>query len=138
MLTVVTYLWESKVRTYSAAHVNRLFEMVSRNLTTPHRFVCVTDQPDGIKCQTIPIWPAIGDRGDRLNCYRRLFAFSNEHPLGDRIFNLDLDIVITKNIDHIVNRDEDFIIWKDPKIRHNSDKIPYNGGQWLLRSGSRT
>ena len=45
---VICMKWGDK---YSADYVNILFNMVSRNLSTPFRFVCFTDDPKGINEQ---------------------------------------------------------------------------------------
>jgi hypothetical protein len=69
----------------------------------------------------------------RPNCYRRLKVFGDfGKELGDRLFSIDLDTVIMRNITHIVDRKEDFVIWKDPSTRTH-----YNGGLWLMTSGTR-
>jgi hypothetical protein len=67
-------------------------------------------------------------------CYRRLWLFSDEaKQLGDRLFLLDIDCVITGDITPLVAHDVDFIGWADPRFGWN--KIA--GGAWLLRAGSR-
>ena len=45
---VICMKWGDK---YSADYVNILFNMVSRNLSIPFRFVCFTDDPKGINEQ---------------------------------------------------------------------------------------
>lgn len=85
--------------------------MIARNCTVPHKFICVTDEKiDGIDC--IPMdWSkhVPGTIFARLAQHGPL-----GHKLGSRVLSLDLDIVITGNIDHIVSRPEPRVWWKNP------------------------
>ena len=89
--------------------------MVSRSLTVPHRFVCVTDDNiDGVDC--VPLdW--------RKHVPGTVFIRLMQHrpDIKDvfgqdvtRILSLDLDVVITGNIDHIVSRPESAVWWRNP------------------------
>lgn len=141
MLTVVTYKWRGPPQyrsQFSAEHVNVLRAMVKRHLHIPHRFVCITDDPAGVDCETIPLWdgPVVpGMPVDRPNCYRRLrlFAADAEKLVGKRFLSLDLDTVICDDITPLVNRPEEFVIWGD-----TARGTPYNGSMMLLRAGART
>lgn len=136
MITVITWLWKTTGwRTgYGAQHVNALEKMVKENLKIPHVFKCFTDMPEGINCETIPLWdnPPTNTHPAKPNCYRRLRAFSEEmRPvLGDRFLSLDLDCVITGDITSIVSRKEDFIILE-------GSVSPYNGSMWMMNTGCR-
>ena len=52
---IICIKWGTK---YGADYVNKLYGMVSRNITPPFRFVCFTDNTDGIlpevECQDLP------------------------------------------------------------------------------------
>jgi len=82
MLTVITWLWGSTGwrQGYNATHVNTLEKMVAANLSIPHVFKCITDMPEGINCETVPLWPSppTQTHPTKPNCYRRLRAFSEE------------------------------------------------------------
>ena len=136
MLTVVTWLWKSTGwrSGYEAKHVNVLQKMVAANLNIPHRFVCVTDMPKGIWCDTIPLWkePDVFVMPQKPNCYRRLKAFSPDirELFGDRFVSMDLDAVIMDDITPLLSRQEDFIMLKG----HSS---PYNGSLWMMNTGAR-
>lgn len=137
MLTVVTWLWKSTGwrKGYNAGHVNALQNMIKANLTIPHRFVCVTDMPKGINCQTIVLWddPKVpGIPAHKPNCYKRLLAFSQEieQVFGKRFISFDLDVVIRGNIDDIIGREGDFRILKGAAS-------PYNGSMWMMDTGAR-
>jgi uncharacterized Rossmann fold enzyme len=86
-----------------AEYVNILYEAVELNLSVPHKFVCFTDNPDGIECETRPI------QGN--GWFAKLFLFK-EFTEGRVIF-LDLDTVITGNIDHLAEYTGDFALLRD-------------------------
>ena len=54
MATILCMKWGTK---YGPEYVNRLHSMVRRHLTIPHRFVCLTDNRDGLhaEIETFPI-----------------------------------------------------------------------------------
>lgn len=87
--------------------------MLSRNITVPYRFLCVTDEKiDGIET-VLPDW--------RKHVPGTVFARLMQHNpewcranLGEEVLSLDLDIVITRNINHVANRLEEFVIWRNP------------------------
>jgi hypothetical protein len=88
--------------------------MVERNLTIPHKFICVTDEKiDGIEC--VPLeW----EKHVPGTVYLRLMMRRPDiaELLGDRIFMLDLDVVITGNIDEIVSRPEPSVFFRNPNF----------------------
>jgi len=121
VIDIVTFKWKPKNdfrNVYTAEHVNRLAEMIKRNVTVPYRFVCVTDDPAGIRedVHVIPLWdnpaPHYGTI-KRPNCFARLKMFSEsaKELFSDRIVWMDLDALILGNIDHILRDKADFKIW---------------------------
>lgn len=139
-LTVVCWKWRAPARyrsQFTATHVNVLQRMVARHLRMPHRFLCITDDPAGIACETLPLWsePSVaGIPPERPNCYRRLRLFARDAAalVGERYLSLDLDTVICGDITPLVDRAEDFVIWGD-----TAPGTPYNGSMLLLRTGTR-
>ncbi len=114
-LTVTTFFWQDDQRrrdyTFGPRHVHILKNMVERNLTIPHRFVCVTDDDVGDDIETVPLnW----EKHVPGTCFIRLWQRSPDYPIKGRILNLDLDVVITGNIDEIVGRKEDCVWWRNP------------------------
>lgn len=143
-ISIVTFKWEEKGDkilpsqkkglTYTDKHVLVLKNMLERNLTVPFRFVCITDSPiEGVEC--MPLWDKFKNLG---GCYNRLYMFSEDMKklLGERLLFIDLDVVITGNIDHIVNRKEDFVIneYRTPHL----NKQKYNGALVLMDAGCRS
>jgi hypothetical protein len=83
---------------YSADYVNKLYDMVQRNLTLDHEFVCFTEDPTGInpniRIESLPELPVKGW------WFKPMFFNPNLALQGTLLF-LDLDLIIFKNIDHL-------------------------------------
>ena len=144
-LCVITFLYEQpkewarmRRQPYTAAHVNALWRAVGANLSVPHRFICFTDQPNGIMCETRPVWPSITVDGQE-SCYRKVRAFDGDFQrgLGRRILCLDLDAVVLDWLDPLVT-DDDFRIMRGSVNRLGQQCSYYNGSMWLCRAGART
>jgi len=87
---------------YGPEYVNKLYNMIQRHLTVPHRFVCFTDNPNGIdlpvEIRMLPLNNVIA------GWWWKPYVFKYGHfPDGDTNLYIDLDMVIIKNIDDIVN-----------------------------------
>src|SRR3990167_10267184 len=112
MLTVVCFLWHdpqgvrNDIYVYDESHACRLKQMVERNLTIPHEFICVSDRKiDGIK--TIPLDFTTFVHSTR---FAKLMMYAPEGPLaGKRMLYLDLDCVVTGSLDPLVRHDEDLV-----------------------------
>lgn len=102
---------------YGPEYVNRLYGMVSRNLSSFGRFVCLTDDRSGIRsevlCYPIPALPL--PSYERDGGWRKLAAFSPEAAsvLGDRVLYMDLDIVVVDELDPFLSSPDDFVIIRD-------------------------
>ena len=98
---------------YGPEYVNKLFSMVKRHLTLPFRFVCFTDNTDGIRdeVECLPLPPITVPEKYDVSPWRKLSMFSPS--LGDltgKALFLDLDIVIVDNIDCFFKYSDDFCI----------------------------
>lgn len=159
MIVVTCWKWRptqpSGPRYFDSSHVNVLRAMVERNLPVPHRFVCITDDTDGLdsRIEAVPMPPqTFGEltnphqhKYDRArswgakkyfpSCYRRLWLFSEEaKALGDRILALDVDVIVTGNLLPLVDRGESFVGWCDER----NTKPRVAGGAYLLTTGAHT
>lgn len=132
MLTVICWKWAGWRNVYRAEHVNVLQRMLATHLRMPHRLVCVTDDPAGIECETVPLWSEPNVQRAGPNCYRRLRLFSQDaaQTFGERVLSIDLDCVILDDITPLIT-DEDFRIVRGRSAR-------YNGSMWLHLCGTRT
>lgn len=143
-ISIVSFKWRKSTTgyrlkspvEYSFQHVNNLYRSIKRNTTLPFRFICVTDDPIGLDegITYIPLWDKCKILG---GCYNRLFIFSQEIEqfFGNRFLCIDLDCVITDNIDEILLREEDFVINKF--LGKGGQNQIYNGGLILMTAGSR-
>lgn len=102
---------------YGADYVNRLYNMVKRNMTRPFRFICFTDHKEGIdpaiEVFDLPPWKSaplsrMGAYRKKTLCRADLAPFKE----GERFLYLDLDVVIMANIDPFFDYEpeRDFII----------------------------
>lgn len=110
--------------------------MVGRHYKAPHRVLCITDDPDGVECETAPLWDDHATvpnptGGGRPSCYRRLKLFSPDMKplLGDRFVMMDLDCVIVDDLSPLVDRPEDLVLYRSPTNG-------YNGGMFMHRTGT--
>lgn len=93
---------------YGPEYVNRLASMVARQTTRPHHFLCLTDDPRGLDCDTADIGT------DLPGWWAKLILFKPHPKLeGHRVVFLDLDTVIVDNIDFLLEYDGPFAILRD-------------------------
>jgi len=82
---------------YSAEYVNRLYNMVKRNCTLDFEMVCLTDDKTdidtNIKILTLP--------NTLSGWWCKPYMFSNELSLKGTVLYMDLDVVISNNIDKL-------------------------------------
>ena len=129
---------------YTAEHVNIVASMLARNITIPHRILCITDSPAGItECETAYLWKdfenlANATKATLPSCYRRLklYDYKTQQDLGidkgDRILGLDLDSLVCGNIDQMLQMEGRFVGW-EMKGSHHS-KV-FNGSFQMFTSG---
>lgn len=154
MITVVAYLWfdafskHNDDYIYTSDDVRLLKRMVDRHLTVPHEFVCVTDQPASFNAsddiRTVPLDPRVRVPG---RIFDKLLTFHPEAARifgGSRILQMDLDCAVTGNMDALVNRDEDLVLWRNPArkpwhrpVGKAAGRAHYNTSMVLLTAGCR-
>jgi hypothetical protein len=88
-----------------AEYVNCLHRSVEKCITVPHRFVCVTDDPTGLRdgIETLPADDNAPGWWQKI-CLFRPGRFKD----ADRILFIDLDTIILRNIDDIASYDGGF------------------------------
>ena len=124
---VVCIKWGTK---YGPEYVNILYAMVKRNITIPHKFVCITDDPTDLTpgIHILPMQESIVE-----GWWHKLTLF--KPTIGDltgRILFLDLDVIITGNIDCFFI-DKDFSIIKEWILNRG-----FNSSVFLLEIGKYT
>ncbi len=135
-ISVVCLKWGTL---YGAEYVNRLYSMVSRHLSLPFRFVCFTEQAEGIRGE-VEIWP-LPDFDEPPEQYARhcqawrklaLFKAGLANMQGKVLF-LDLDVVVMSSIDEIFDYSPKLAIienWYQPgKLVGQASAICFEAGQ---------
>src|SRR4030042_6596875 len=99
MKQIVCMKWGPK---YPAEYANKLYGMVRRNIQGPIRFLCLTDDPTGVRseieclpCPTVSLPAPYNNTG-----WRKISLWASELPgmEGDWLF-LDLDVIVTGTLD---------------------------------------
>lgn len=133
-LVVCTFLYRGWRPIYEPAHVTTLQRMVKLHLHQDHTFLCITDQPEALTCDTMRLWdmPPMPNKPMPQDGFCRLRLFSSwarEMFEGAWLLHLDLDTVIMDTLDPLLDG------WPDFRILQGSG-APYNGSLWLLRTGA--
>ncbi|MBR1775487.1 glycosyltransferase [bacterium] len=109
---VICIKWGTK---FGAEYVNNLYRMVEKNLPIPHRFVCFTDNADGL-AEGIEVrdLPPFNEKAIPDKAWRKLSLFNEQlADLHGTALFLDLDIVIKDDLTPFFEQEGDFIIIKD-------------------------
>ena len=98
---------------YSAEYVNRLASMVKRWSPKHIDFVCFTEDTRGIepKITTLPL-PKVNSFGQEVSGYwNKLSLFRDKiDGVGSHILYLDLDVIITGDIEPLIFYDSEFAL----------------------------
>jgi len=84
---------------YGKDYVEKLRNMVKRHLTLPYEFVCLTDDPTPIEGVRLIVCPQ--SEYPKL-WWQKVHMFDPTLPLSGRILYFDLDVVICRNINKLV------------------------------------
>jgi hypothetical protein len=135
-LTVCTWFWGTK---YTTIYVERLYSALQRNLQQSFRFMVFTEGwrkvnfSNGIERHSIVDLELTQIKG----CFARLRMFDphwqRAFELTERIVCLDLDTVITGNLDPLFDRDESFVILQGANA---ANPCPYTACVFMLRAGT--
>ncbi len=111
--------------------------MVKRNLSLPHRFVCMTDNPSGYDegVETLDLKDYEVPQGEKGFEANQLIAFAPK--IGDlkgKMLVMDLDVVIVDSLDPFFEYPGEFCIihdWLRPdRITGNSSVVRVEVGKW--------
>ena len=111
--------------------------MVERNLTIPHRRICITHRPDLIDfMETVPLDVTKHVPG---TCAVKLMSWRPDiaEVLGKRICVMDVDCVVTGDVATLVDRPEDVVLWHNPNYEQSGRRGFYQGSMQLLTAGAR-
>jgi hypothetical protein len=91
---------------YTHQDVNRLYNMVEKNLTAKHRFICLTDDADGLKCMSKTLPAGVSGWWAKLALFRTgLFR--------GKVLYVDLDSVVFDSLDFCADYTGHFGILRD-------------------------
>lgn len=118
---------------YSAEYVNKLYNMIRRHCTLDYEFVCLTDNSADID----PRVKIIKLPGGIEGWWCKPYMFSKDLPLNGTILYIDLDVVISNNIDKLFTYQpnqwctvRDFTRTMRPNWnKYNSSVVRFNHGQ---------
>lgn len=121
---------------YSAEYVNRLYNMVKRNLTITYEFVCFTENSKGIdphiRIEPLPGLPVTG-------WWFKPMFFNPKLGLRGTLLFLDLDIVIFRNIDSLFTyKPEKFCIIRDFNRYAIKNYDKFNSSVFRLNTGQHS
>ncbi len=96
---------------FDADYVNKLYYGVKRNTTVDFTFHCFTEDSEGlninIKVHSLPKFDNVE------GWWYKLYLFSEDIDIEGRILYIDLDTLITGNIDHYITQNEGFVVLQD-------------------------
>ncbi len=96
---------------YDSDYVNKLYCGIKRNATIPFTFHCFTDNVDGLLNDAIISHPLPYENVE--GWWQKLYLFSDEINIEGRVLFLDLDTLITGNIDHYITHNTGFVALRD-------------------------
>lgn len=141
-LIVACFLWSDPARRrsyqFSREDVRIWDAMIARNLVAPHKRVCVTHRPDLVAdfIETRPIeYP---DKHVPGLCTVKLLAHrpGGIAPAGERVLLMDIDCVVTGNLDPLVTREESSVWWKNPNFEIGGRRGFIQGSMQLFTVGA--
>lgn len=98
VVNVISIKWGAK---YGADYVNRLYRGVRKNLKRKARFICFTEDGEGIEdfVEVLPL-PEFDAPESHLWCnWRKISLFRDDLPIEGLALFLDLDLLITGPLD---------------------------------------
>lgn len=113
VVNVLCMKWGTK---YPADYVNRLYSMVARNIRRPFRFVCLTDDNSdlGENIESFPLPELSVNLSGPERGWNKLSVFSQElYDLKGKVLCLDLDLIITGDLDDLFDYPGAVMIIKD-------------------------
>lgn len=121
---------------YSRDYVERLRNMVSRHLTIPYEFVCLTDDKhpiDGVRSIVIP------NAGYTKGWWHKVHMFDPSLPLNGRILYMDLDVIVCGNIDNLFTyHSNDFLGIRDFNRKFHTTFNSLNSSVMCWNAGEKS
>jgi hypothetical protein len=128
MINIVCVLRQGGKVGYDVSWVEKLQNSVARNLSIPHRFICLSDVD--VPCERISLKNVSGLKGPGWWAKLQLFK---PGLFDGPVLYFDLDTVITGNLDELVNTvmsQNDFLMEHDVHFDISSSAILYWNGDY--------
>ena len=119
-VNIICMKWGDK---YGSDYVNKLHNMVSKNLTKKFRFICFTENEKGLnnRIEIFPLPSIKMPKNKPERGWRKLSILQKDlNGLTGTCLFLDLDIVIVDNIDPIFELSGEFLIAFDKRKKKSS------------------
>ena len=119
-VNIICMKWGDK---YGPDYVNKLYNMVSKNLTKKFRFICFTENEKGLnnRIEIFPLPSIKMPKNKPERGWRKLSILQKDlNGLTGTCLFLDLDIVIVDNIDPIFELSGEFLIAFDKRKKKSS------------------
>ena len=100
-MTTVVCVWVRANVPYDVEYVTKLYSMVSRWLSRPFRFVCLTDQPEALPVYIDVV--SIKHPKGLYGWWSKVELFNQAHGFTGRMLYLDLDTLVVDKLDDIVD-----------------------------------
>lgn len=140
MINIVCFFWvdAARKRSYQITPEDvRIWDrMVARNVTVPHRRMCVTHRPDLIDfMETLPLDLEKHVPG---TCLVKLQAHKvgGVAMEGDRVLTMDVDCVVVDCIDPIITAPEPMKFWANPNFTVGGRRGFVQGSMQLFTVGA--
>jgi len=119
---------------YGPEYVNRLYNMVKRNLTIPFKFVCLTENSAGLNNEIEVLSLHLDHR--LTGWWYKPYFFNPHLGLNGTILYLDLDVVVFENIDKLFTwNPEQFCIIRDFNRHQRPTWDRMNSSVFRLQAG---
>ena len=126
-VTIITVKWGTK---YNADYVNKLYRGFKRNCSREFRFVCFTDDANGLD-ENIEPRKLIEDW---KGWWGKASIFSRDHQIAGLKFFIDLDMVITGSLDDLLDFKGKFALLRTDELYCETlNKQGYNSSILLWR-----
>jgi hypothetical protein len=123
MINIVCVLKSNGKIGYDSSWVEKLKNSIQRNITVPYKFLCLSDVD--VPCERVELELASEGWWSKLELFR-------PGILNGPTLYIDLDTVICKNIDEIIDRckNEKFVMWIEPDTNVHSSAMMYWNGNY--------
>lgn len=134
MINVIT-VKHGNNKVYNHDYVNKMYNMINRNLSLPYKFYCLTEDPSNFN-ENINVIP-LPTEYKLTGWWWKTYMFKQNLFDNEINFYLDLDTIITSNIDHwITYKPNMFMGLIDISVVHNPNI--YSLGSGVLRWNNNT